>query len=136
MEHKMTFYIGILDGSGDVWGVRIPDCPGAYGAGESAELAVASAIKGLTAWAGAAVKDGAQLPNARSLAEILASGEIEAGETTVLVPLLLDSGRTIRVNTTFDAGLLDAIDAAADQRGLTRSAFLASAAREKIEAQR
>ncbi len=132
----MTFYIGILDGSGDVWGVRIPDCPGAYGGGESAELAVASAIKGLTAWAGAAVKDGAQLPKARSLAEILASGEIEAGETTVLVPLLLDSGRTIRVNTTFDAGLLDAIDAAADQRGLTRSAFLASAAREKIEAQK
>ena len=78
----------------------------------------------------------ANLRNFRSLAEILTSGEIEAGETTVLVPLLLDSGRTIRVNTTFDAGLLDAIDAAADQRGLTRSAFLASAAREKIEAQR
>ena len=86
----MTFYIGILDGSGDVWGVRIPDCPGAYGAGESAELAVASAIKGLTAWAGAAVKDGDKLPNARSLAEILASGEIEASETTVLVPTCVD----------------------------------------------
>ncbi len=88
----MTFYIGILDGSGDVWGVRIPDCPGAYGAGESAELAVASAIKGLTAWAGAAVKDGAKLPNPRCLAKILASGEIEAGETMVLVPLLLKFG--------------------------------------------
>jgi metal-responsive CopG/Arc/MetJ family transcriptional regulator len=32
-----------------------------------------------------------------------------------------------------DAGLLDAIDEAAKAHGLTRSAFLASAAREKIE---
>jgi len=37
---------------------------------------------------------------------------------------------------TFDAGLLAAIDEAAARRGLTRSAFLANAAREKIEAQR
>jgi metal-responsive CopG/Arc/MetJ family transcriptional regulator len=52
-----------------------------------------------------------------------------------MIPLLVDSGRTVRANVTFDAGLLEAIDAAASQRGLTRSAFLASAAREKIAAQ-
>ncbi len=132
----MTFYVGILDGSDDVWGVRIPDCPGAYGAGESAEAAAASAIKGLTAWADATLKDGASLPAARSLADIFAAGEMEPGETAILIPLLLNSGRSIRVNTTFDAGLLEAIDEAAAQRGVTRSAFLASAAREKIEAQR
>lgn len=44
------------------------------------------------------------------------------------------AGRTVRANVTFDAGLLEAIDAEAERRGLTRSAFLASAAREKIEA--
>lgn len=136
MEHEMTSYIGILDGSVDVWGVRIPDCPGAYGAGKTADLAIANAAKGLATWAEATIKDGVSLPNSRSLEEIIANGEIEAGEAAVLIPLLLDAGRTVRANVTFDAGLLAAIDAAAKQRGLTRSAFLASAAREKIEAQR
>src|SRR5450756_729220 len=46
---------------------------------------------------------------------------------------LLDSGRAVRANLSLDAGLLDAIDEAAKAHGLTRSAFLASAAREKIE---
>ena len=131
----MTNYVGILDGSGKSWGVRIPDCPGAYGAGSTPDVAVSSAIKGLSAWAEATMRDGDPIPAARTLTEILAAGEMEAGESTVLVPLLLDSGRTVRVNTSFDAGLLEAIDEAAAKRGLTRSAFLASAAREKIEAQ-
>ena len=40
--------------------------------------------------------------------------------------------RTVRVNVTVERGLLDQIDEAATARGLTRSAFLAQAAREKI----
>lgn len=69
----------------------------------------------------------------RPLSEIIAAGEIEAGESAVMIPLLLDAGRTVKANVTFDAGLLAAIDAEAEQRGLTRAAFLASAAREKIK---
>jgi len=48
------------------------------------------------------------------------------------VPLRADSGRTVRINITLDAGLLDNIDDAARQSSLTRSAFFAQAAREKI----
>lgn len=40
----------------------------------------------------------------------------------------------MRANVSLDAALLEAIDTAAKQRGLSRSAFLASAAREKIMA--
>lgn len=54
------------------------------------------------------------------------------GATTILVPLLADPGRTVRVNVTVERGLLEQIDEAAKARGLTRSAFLAGAAREKI----
>jgi metal-responsive CopG/Arc/MetJ family transcriptional regulator len=50
----------------------------------------------------------------------------------VIVPLIFDSGRPARANLSLDSGLLQAIDEAAQARGLTRSAFLASAAREKI----
>jgi hypothetical protein len=41
----------------------------------------------------------------------------------------------VKADLSLDAGLLSAIDEAAERRGLTRSAFLASAAREKIESE-
>ena len=58
---------------------------------------------------------------------------LAAGAVLGMVPLVLDAGRAVRANLSLDAGLLDAIDEAAKAHGLTRSAFLASAAREKIE---
>ena len=74
-------------------------------------------------------------PKARSMVQILKAGEIDAkrNEAAVILPVVLDAGRTVRANLTFDAGLLEAIDAEASRRGLTRSAFLASAARERLE---
>jgi hypothetical protein len=59
-----------------------------------------------------------------------------AGDTVVFIPVRLDAGRTVRANLTLDAGLLADIDQAAEMRGITRSAFVASAAREKIAASR
>jgi metal-responsive CopG/Arc/MetJ family transcriptional regulator len=46
---------------------------------------------------------------------------------------MLDAGRAVKANLSLDAGLLEAIDDAAKAHGLTRSAFITSAAREKIE---
>jgi predicted RNase H-like HicB family nuclease len=129
-------YVGVLDGGGDLWGVRVPDLPGCVGAGVTAEEALADVTKALRDVVSHKSGVGGKIPSARSLSEIVAAGEVGPGEVALFVPLLHDSGRTVRANVTFDAGLLEAIDAAAEQRGLTRSAFLASAAREKIEAQR
>jgi hypothetical protein len=50
----------------------------------------------------------------------------------VYIPLIIDKGRAVRANLSFDAGMLEAIDAEAKRRGLTRSAFLSSAALDKI----
>jgi metal-responsive CopG/Arc/MetJ family transcriptional regulator len=50
----------------------------------------------------------------------------------VIIPLILDPGRTVRASLAFDAGPLDAIDDAAQRGGVTRSAFLADAARQKL----
>ena len=134
----MTEYVGIVDESRGVWGVRIPDLPGCYGAGDSAEAAIRDAASAAREWIVHQEAQGMARPKARTMSEILASGEIDvaAGEAAVLIPVLIDEGRTVRANLTFDAGLLGAIDAAASERGLTRSAFLASAAREKISARR
>jgi predicted RNase H-like HicB family nuclease len=130
----MTYFVGILEGAGKSWGVRFPDLDGCVGAGTTPEAAVSDAAQALRDVIAYKRHGAFALPVARTLDAILASGDVGRGETTVLVPLLLDSGRSVRANVTFDAGLLDAIDRAAKARGVTRSAFLASAAREKIEA--
>ena len=132
----MTCHVGILDGSGDVWGVRIADVPGCVGAGATPDAAVLDATVALRDVMAYKRSGGFPLPQASSLADILASDEIAPGETTVMIPLALDSGRTVRANLTLDAGLLEAIDTEAQLRGITRSSFFASAAREKIEARR
>jgi hypothetical protein len=57
---------------------------------------------------------------------------IAEGAALAMVPLVLDTGRPARANLSLDAGLLAALDEAAAAKGLTRSAFVASAVREKI----
>lgn len=128
----MTNYVGVLDGSGQVWGVRLPDIDGCVGGGETPEAAITDATLALREVA--AHRRGADRPMPRpsTVAEVLASGEVAANEAVVLIPLLLDAGRSVRANLTLDAGLLEAIDHAAEHRGVTRSAFLADAAREKL----
>ena len=49
------------------------------------------------------------------------------------VPVVFDKGSPRRVNISLDYGLLQAIDADAKRRGMTRSAFLSNAARNEIE---
>ncbi len=127
----MTQYVGILDGNGKTYGVRIPDLPGCYGAGRSPDDAMSAARE----WLAHRVTKGDNLPKPRSMAQILRAEEIDpaANEVAVLVPVVLDKGRTVRANLTLDAGLLEAIDAEAEKRGLSRSAFVASLARERLE---
>ena len=84
-------------------------------------------------WVEDAIDDGEVLPPPRSVEALRADPEIASalaeGAALAIVPLLLDAGRHLSL----DAGLLDAIDEAAKAHGLTRSAFLATAAREKME---
>ncbi len=70
------------------------------------------------------------------LADVATDSDAAAGEAAVMIPLLIDKGRPVRANISIDEGLLEAIDHEAKRRGLTRSAFLASAAIDKIAEQR
>jgi len=134
----MTHYVGVLDGADDVWGVRVPDLPGCHGGGANPEEAIADATSAMREWAEARIAKQLPMPAPRTMTQLLRSGEIDstAGESAVMIPVLIDSGRPVRANLSLDAGLLAAIDEEAGRRGLTRSAFIASAAREKIEGHR
>lgn len=133
----MSYYVGILDGSEGVWGVRIPDVAGCYGGGRTPEAAIADAISALREFAAHQATKGIELDPPRSVHDVLADRSAEfdasAGEAMVLVPLLLDQARPVKANVSLDAGLLEAIDEEAKRRGLTRSSFLTSAATDKIQ---
>ena len=131
----MTQYVGILDGSGIAYGIRIPDLAGCYGGGSTPEAAIADAMSAARDWVSHRAVKGEAAPKPRTMQQILKTEDIDAvsNEVAVIIPVVLDAGRTVRASLTFDAGLLEAIDAEATRRGLTRSAFLASAARDRLE---
>ena len=134
----MTRYGAILDGRRGNYGVVIPDLPGCTAMGKTIDEALTNAASAAVAWAEVAHADGSAVPKPRPIETLRNDGDVKAelasGGALVIVPLIMDAGRAAKANLSLDAGLLQAIDDAAQARGLTRSAFIASAAREKIVA--
>lgn len=127
----MSHFVALVDGEAGAFGVVFPDAPGCAAMGATPEEALKNAALALAEWVGQDVP-----PKSRSLEELRADEEVREqlaeGSMIAIVPLVRESGRSVRANLSIDAGLLEAIDAAAERAGLTRSAFLSSAAREKI----
>ncbi|SRR5260221_9735374 len=131
------YYLGIVEKEADsAFGIWFPDMPGCFPAADEFDDLPRVAAEILRQHVEALESNGRPVPAPRSIAEVMADKDarkaLRSGATTMLVPLLADPGRTVRVNVTVERGLLDQIDEAAEARGLTRSAFLAQAAREKI----
>jgi predicted RNase H-like HicB family nuclease len=135
----MARYVAIVDGKPGAYGVVIPDLPGCTSGGETIDEALRNAVEAVTLWVEDARSDGEKIPKPRSAEKLCLDPEVAAalaaGGVLAYVPLVLDAARPVKANLSLDAGLLSAIDEAAERRGLTRSAFLASAAREKIESE-
>lgn len=132
-------YVAVIEKEPDsAFGVWFPDVEGCFSAGETVEDAVANAAVALRQHVEAVESAGRRGPSARSTDDVIrdedVAAAVEAGAVLFAVPLLADAGRTVRINISLDKALVDQIDAAATKRGLTRSAFLAQAAREKIGA--
>jgi predicted RNase H-like HicB family nuclease len=130
-------YVAVIEKEPDsAFGVWFPDVEGCFSAGDTLDEAVANAAAALRQHAEATESAGRSVPLARSIDEVLrdddVAASVEGGAVLFAVPLLADAGRTVRLNISLDKALVDQIDTAASARGLTRSAFLAQAAREKI----
>ena len=132
----MPRYIAVVDGKPGAYGVVVPDLPGCTSGGKTVDAALRNAVEAVRLWAEDARAEGEAMPRPRTIEAIRRDSRVAAAlaECAVLavVPLLLDAGRPAKANLSVDAGLLEAIDEAAEAHGLTRSAFIASAAREKI----
>jgi hypothetical protein len=96
---------------------------------------IRNATEALSEWASDEIADGRRPPEPRSYVELLRSGNhgLGQGGLVATIPLILLTGKVTRANISIDAGLLSSMDEAATRLGVTRSAFLAAAVREKLQ---
>ena len=130
----MKSYFALVEKEdGSAFGVRFPDIPGCFSAADVEEEIVPNAVEALQLWA-----EDMPVPEPSSHADIMTREDIRlalaSGAYLVSIPLIDNDTAVVRANVTFERGMLKAIDVAAKARGVTRSAFLASAARKEIEA--
>ena len=131
-----TRYVALLDGTAGAYGVVVPDLPGCAAMGKTVEQALRNAVAAVRDWVEDAVTDGDAVPRPRTADRVRSDPDVAAalaeGAAIMIVPLIRETGRPAKANLSIDEGLLTSIDEAAAARGMTRSAFIASAAREKI----
>ena len=139
MKTSVTRYVVVVDGKPGTYGMYVPDMPGCTSMGNTIAELLVNAQEALQLWAEDVLASKERLPKPRSIEAIREDAEVTRdlaeGGVLAFVPLVIETGRPAKANLSLDAGLLAAIDDAAAARGLTRSAFLASAAREKIAAE-
>ena len=125
------FYAVVHKDADSAFGVSFPDLPGCFSAADEVEDLVPNACEALELW----FEDGASDVEPRSLDDVRAAvaDDLAQGAFLVAVPHIRRTGKQVRANISLDRGMLDAIDRAAADRRLTRSAFLADAARKEIE---
>jgi predicted RNase H-like HicB family nuclease len=134
----MSRYVALIDGTAGAYGVVFPDAPGCTAMAATQDEAIVNAADALAEWVADEIAEGRIAPEPRSAESLLTDHDVRQaiakGAVLASVPLILETGRLARANISLDAGLLADIDEAARRRGVTRSAFLATAARDKIKA--
>jgi predicted RNase H-like HicB family nuclease len=128
---NVTRYGVLIDGRRGGYGVVFPDLPGCTAMGRTLDEALHHAMEAAVEWS-AAVKPKRPRPLEALREDVEVKQALAEGAVLAVVPVLFETGKPVRANISLDAGTLAAIDAEAAAHGLTRSAFIASAALEKI----
>lgn len=127
----MKFIIAIEPGTETTaFGVVVPDLPGCFSAGDTLDEAIDKAREAVELWCETVIEDGGDLPVPRTLAEHQANPDFAGWIWAVIeVPAERYFGPADKINITLPRLLLAKIDDYAKARGITRSGFLADAAR-------
>ena len=130
----MIIYHAVVHKDEDsAWGAHFPDLPGCFSAADDLADVQANASEAVALYL-----EGEKAPKPSTIEKIrdMAADDLADGAFLLAVPYVYVSNRPQRINISIDRGVLDAIDAAATSRKLTRSAFLTEAARNEIEGRR
>ena len=130
----MRYYHALVHKDDDsAYGVEFPDLPGCFSAADEVEDVIPNAIEALSLW----FEDQDEVdPSSVERVRAAVAEDLADGAFLVMVPWIGRNTRPTRVNISIDKAMLTAIDSAAATRRLTRSAFLAEAARNEIEGRR
>ena len=128
----MRYYIALLhkDPKSD-YGVSFPDLPGCVTAGRTLDEARVMATDALAQHLQGMIEDGDAVPEPSSLEMVMADPGNRDGVVTLIAAPPTD-GPGIRVNVVLPENLLTEIDRHVESHGLTRSGFLAEAAKRAI----
>ncbi|MFN7024193.1 MAG: type II toxin-antitoxin system HicB family antitoxin [Pseudorhizobium sp.] len=128
----MRNYIGLIHKETDSdFGVSFPDFPGVVTAGADLDDARRMAEEALLLHVDGMLEDGEAVPEPSSLETVMADPD-NRDSVAILVSLRTESRKSVRINITLPEDVLKQIDAFAESQGLTRSGFLALAAKHRI----
>lgn len=125
----MADYIALIHKEADSdFGVSFPDFPGCITAGTTLEAARREAAQALALHVEGMIEDGQPIPEPSSLDAIMVDRE-HRDAVAFLVSAPARVMRAVRINITLPEDVLAEVDRAAEAQGLTRSAYIARAAR-------
>lgn len=128
----MRYFTAIIHQDGQsAYGLTFPDLPGCFAAADDWDGISAAATEALDLWfEDKADVDPASLSAIRQRADVAEA--VASGAVLMPVPYIPADTALERVNVSMERGLLRAIDETAKARKMTRSSFLASAARREL----
>lgn len=129
----MRPYIALIhkDASSD-YGVSFPDLPGCVTAGRTLDDARALATEVLALHLEGLAEDGEAIAEPSSLEDIMSDAEHRSG-VAILVDPPRSVSKAVPLQITLPEDVLSAIDHYAEEHGLTRSGFLARAAKRELQ---
>jgi predicted RNase H-like HicB family nuclease len=128
----MRHYIALIHKDADSdYGVSFPDLPGVITAGSNLDEARKMATEALEFHLEGLAQDGEAAPEPSSLEEIMTIAE-NKDSVAVLIDAPAAQVKSVRINVTMPADVLDEIDQYAEREGFTRSGFLAQAAKKAM----
>ena len=129
----MPHYLALIHKDADSdYGVSFPDFPGLATAGRTLDEARTMAEEALLFHIEGMLEDNAAIPEPSTLDVVMNDPAAREGVVT-LISTKSPAKRAVRVNVTLPEDVLIEIDRYAESRGLTRSGFLARAAKRAME---
>ena len=130
----MRQYIALIHKEADSdYGISFPDLPGVISAGKTLDEVRDMGAEALALHLEGMAADGEAAPEPSSLEEIMKDPENRDG-VAVLIAAPTAEVKSVRINITMPADVLEQIDRYAEREGFTRSGFLAQAAKKAMAA--
>lgn len=134
----MAFVTALIHQQGGSFGISFPDFPGCISTGDSYDDVILRGEQALRLHIEGMREDGEPMPFLRTAGEVMTDPKLKedvVDATAYAMPFPVPE-KAVRVNVTLDEALLRQIDQSAARRGLSRSGFLAEAARGSLSGRR